>query len=175
MNGIENGDSYSAKFAHLVGWGGDAFQLLQDIKNEQGEIEDIMKVAKEKYFYIKGGFDEGDYVADLDAPILLIKKNDVNDFADLMKDYYTTDKYLDRETNFVRLTFPDLKKKEDFRNVLYNIYDKDSFINVLECQDGMRKEKITCYVPGELLPQYANNQKAAVYVVSDYIAERFNP
>ena len=45
MNGIEHGNSYEAKFAHVVGWGGDTFQLLQDIKNEQGEIREIMEVA----------------------------------------------------------------------------------------------------------------------------------
>ena len=38
-NGIENGNSCSSDSAHLVGWGGDTFQLLQDIKNEGENME----------------------------------------------------------------------------------------------------------------------------------------
>ena len=38
MNGIEYGGSYSSKFSHLVGWGGDTFQLFKDIKNEKGSL-----------------------------------------------------------------------------------------------------------------------------------------
>ena len=69
MNGIEFGNSYSAAVAHLVGWGGDTFQLLQDIKNEQGNLEELMIVAK-NYFMVKGAV----FVSALDAPILLKKK-----------------------------------------------------------------------------------------------------
>ena len=173
MNGIEVGNAYDKNFAHLVGWGGDTFQLLQDIKTQKGEIEELMTIAK-TFFNIKGGFDAADLVSDLDAPIILKKKNDNNDFADLIREYYNSDQYLKRVNNFVKLTFPTLKKKEKFREVLYDIYDKDDYINVLECQDGMR-EGISCYFAGELKPEYANNQKAAVYVVSDYLAENYIP
>ena len=53
MNGIEHGNSYSDQFAHLVGWGGDTEQLLEDIMNQQGDLESLMKYAEENYFKIK--------------------------------------------------------------------------------------------------------------------------
>ena len=53
INGIENGNSCSSDSAHLVGWGGDTFQLLQDIKNEKGSLTELMDIAK-NYFMIKG-------------------------------------------------------------------------------------------------------------------------
>ena len=89
MNGIEHGNSYSGNYAHLVGWGGDTEQLLEDIMNEQGDVDSLMEIAKTNYFRIKGGFDEGDLIANLDGPILLNKKNDDNNFADFMKIYYS--------------------------------------------------------------------------------------
>jgi hypothetical protein len=176
MNGIEYGNSYVANFAHLVGWGGDTFQLLQDIKNEQGEIGEIMEVAK-TYFNVKGGFGPADLVSDLDAPIILKMKNDDNDFADIIEDYYNSDQYLKRFNNFIKITFPSLTEKDKykFREELYNTYNNDLYINILECQDGMREATFTCFLPGDLKPEYANNQKAAAYVVSDYFVENYNP
>jgi hypothetical protein len=73
MNGIENGNSYSDNYAHLVGWGGDTAQLFQDIKNEKGNLDELINLTK-NYFGKKGQFGEGDLIADLDAPILLKKK-----------------------------------------------------------------------------------------------------
>ena len=176
MNGIENGNSYEGGFAHLVGWGGDTFQLLQDIKKEKGEIEELMEIAK-TFFGVKGGFGPADLVSDLDAPIILKKKTDDNDFAYIIKEYYSSNQYLERYNNFIKITFPSLttKDKNKFREVLYNLYDKDTYINVLECQDNLRAATLTCYVPGKLKPEYANHQKAAVYVVSDYFFEKYNP
>ena len=39
MNGIEYGNSYTDNFAHLVGWGGDTEQLLEDIMKKSGDLE----------------------------------------------------------------------------------------------------------------------------------------
>ena len=83
MNGIEYGNSYSSNFAHLVGWGGDTEQLLEDIMNNQGDLGSLMEIAKTNYFRIKGGFDEADLISDLDAPILLYYKNDNNNFYEM--------------------------------------------------------------------------------------------
>ena len=136
INGIENGkSSISGDAAHLVGWGGDTFQLLQDIKNEQGTLTELMEIAK-NYFMKKGGFGPADVVSDLDAPILFKKKNDDNDFADIINDYYKSDEYSNRINNFVELTFPSIKKKEEFRDLLFKIYSSNSFIKILECKNG---------------------------------------
>ena len=78
MNGIERGESYTSDAAHLVGWGGDTEQLLEDIMKETGDLEYLMNVAKENYFRVKGGFDEADLVSDLDGAILLYNKNDLS-------------------------------------------------------------------------------------------------
>ena len=179
MNGIENGGSYSKNYAHLVGWGGDTEQLLEDIMNVEGDLDYIMQYAKENYFRITGGFDEGDYVSDLDGAVLLFNKNDNNYFADLIKNYYTSVEYKGRVKKFFELTFPSLVDKVDketFRNELYNIYNSDTFIKVLECQKGMRDPGIMdCYTPSAIKEQYLENQKAAVYVVSDYFFENYGP
>ena len=177
MNGIEYGNSYSSLFAHLVGWGGDTEQLLEDIMSYQGDIDSLMKIAKSDYFRIKGGFDEADLISDLDAPILLYHKNDNNNFYELMKDYYNKDESKKRIPEFIELTFPNLVDKdgqEYFRNEIFKIYSQDTLIKMLECQGGLRNSGILgCYSPGDLKTQYKNNQKAAVYVVSDYFFENY--
>ncbi len=172
MNGIEFGKSYSSNYAHLVGWGGDIFQLLQDIKSQQGSLEELMNVAKNNYFLIKGGLDSADFVSDLDAPIILKKKNDNINFADIIKDYYNKE-YLDRINNFINLTFPSLENKDKFREEIFNIYSSDILINILECKDGIREGSFNCYLPGNLKSQYKEHQKAAVYVFSDFLAENY--
>ena len=176
MNGIEHGNSYSSNFAHLVGWGGDTEQLLENIMASTGDLESLMEIAKTNYFRIKGGFDEPDLIADLDGVILLYKKNDDNNFADLMRHYYNSDEYKNRVTEFVKLTFPGLNDTELFRETLFKIYSEDIFIKILECNAGLReKGSFGCYLPGNILEKYADHQKAAVYVVSDYFSEYFEP
>ena len=176
MNGIEHGNSYSSNYAHLVGWGGDTEQLLEDIKAEQGDLESLMEIAKTNYFRIKGGFDEADLISDLDAPILLSNKNDNNNFAEIMKNYYNKDENKNRINKFVQLTFPNLVNKvnkEDFRNEIFKIYNDDMFINVLECKIGVRDGFLSCYLTGDIKEQYKQHQKAAVYVVSDYLYDNY--
>ena len=179
MNGIEHGNSYSGQFAHLVGWGGDTEQLLEDIMNEQGDVDSLMEIAKTNYFRIKGGFDEADLISDLDGPILLNKKNDDNNFADFMKIYYNEVRSeKERVTQFFDLTFPSLKSqhdKEKFRNGIFNIYSTDSLIKILECKDGIRTGRLSCLITDDIKAEYVPHQKAAVYVVSDYFFENYNP
>ena len=175
MNGIEFGKSYSSIYAHLVGWGGDTEQLLEDIKNEKGDLDYLMDIAKNNYFRIKGGFDQGDLISDLDAPILLNKKNDNNNFSDLIINYYNSNEYKNRVNEFVKLTFPNLiskNDKESFREEIYKIYSTDTLIQILECEAGMRQSGIIgCYAPGDIKNEYLVHQKAASYVVSDYFFE----
>ena len=176
MNGIESGNSYSTNFAHLVGWGGDTEQLLEDIMNQNGDLESLIEFAKNNYFRIKGGFDENDLISDLDGPIILSYKNDYNNFADIMRYYYAT-KDKNRVNKFIQLTFPGLVNKidkESFRNELYTIYTSDYYIRILECKKGMRDSGfLGCYIPSGIKEQYTLQQKAAVYVVSDYLFENY--
>ena len=177
MNGIEHGKSFSDIYAHLVGWGSDTEQLLEDIMYQQGDLEYLMQYAKDNYFRIKGGFSEADLISDLDGPILLFNKTDDNYFADLIRNYYNIEECNNRVNKFVELTFPTLVDKvnnETFRNVIYNIYNNDPLINALECKKGMRSKGFAgCYTPSEIKEKYALNQKAAVYVVSDYFFENY--
>ena len=178
MNGIERGESYTSDAAHLVGWGGDTEQLLEDIMKETGDLEYLMNVAKENYFRVKGGFDEADLVSDLDGAILLHNKNDDNNFADLIKKYYNSNEYKDRVKKFVELTFPGLVNivdKQTFRDEIFKIYSSNMFIKILECKAGLRDEGLfKCYSPTDIKDQYVENQKAAAYVVSDYFFENYN-
>ena len=177
MNGIEHGKSFSDIYAHLVGWGSDTEQLLEDIMYQQGDLEYLIQFTKENYFKIKGGFSEADLISDLDGPILLFNKTDDNYFADLIRNYYNIEECNNRVNKFVELTFPTLVDKvnnETFRNVIYNIYNNDPLINALECKKGMRSKGFAgCYTPSEIKEKYALNQKAAVYVVSDYFFENY--
>ena len=174
MNGIENGNSYTTMFANLVGWGGDTTQLLQDIKNEKGTLDELINACK-NYFRIKGGFDNADLVSDLDAPILLLKKEkeDSNTFADIFTNYYNGKEYLERVNKFVNITFPGLKSKEKFREEIFNVYCNDTYIKILECKNGFRESLIGCIVPGAIKAEYKEHQKAAVYAVSDYLSENY--
>ena len=177
MNGIEHGKSFSDIYAHLVGWGSDTEQLLEDIMYQQGDLEYLIQFTKENYFRIKGGFSEADLISDLDGPILLFNKTDDNYFAELIRNYYNSEECNNRVNKFVELTFPTLVDKvnnETFRNVIYNIYNNDPLINALECKKGMRSKGFAgCYTPSEIKEKYALNQKAAVYVVSDYFFENY--
>ena len=46
MNGIEYSNSYTEDCSALVGWGGDISQLIQDIKNLDGTIDQLLVEAK---------------------------------------------------------------------------------------------------------------------------------
>lgn len=170
MNGIENGGSYSDKFAHLVGWGGDTFQLFQDIKDNQGTLNELIIIAKE-FLGTKGGFGSADLISDLDAPILLQKKNDENYFANIIINYYTGEEYLNRVNNFLKITFPKLHYLDQFRKHIFNIYNDDFYIGVLECKNGLRKEGIGCVIPSNIKEEYKKNQKAAAYAFADFLSE----
>ena len=174
MNGIEHGNSFSGDFANLVGWGGDTSQLLKDIKDQTGDLDALIAIAK-TFFRKKGGFGEADFISDLDAPIILNKKTDANNFANIIQEYYNGKDYLKRINNFVKLTFPGLNDTNKFREEIFSKYSSNFYIKILECQDGIRDKTMTCYLPGEIKSQYVLHQKAAVYVVSDYLAENFVP
>ena len=178
MNGIENGNSTSAAFAHLVGWGGDCAQLFQDISKAKGTLEELMEEAK-KFFKKKGGFDEADLISDLDAPIIYMKKlaNTNKKFAEIMTEYYQDLSQINnRIKEFVRLTFPELKQKDKvvYRDHVFNVYSSDLFLRILECTFGFREEGLGCVLPGDIKPEYANHEKASVYTFSDFLYENYN-
>ena len=97
-----------------------------------------------------------------------------------MRNYYKdNEQSKNRVTKFVELTFPNLiniKDKEKFRNELFNIYYNDMFISVLECKAGLRDPgQLNCYTPSDIKENYVEQQKAALYVVSDYFCENYEP
>jgi hypothetical protein len=173
MNGINYGNSFTGGYSSLVGWGGDSAQLLKDIKGESGDLDKLIETVLSKYLGIKGQFGEADLVSDLDAPVILNNKKDSVSFADTIKSYYETNEYKNRYTNFVKLTFPD-STKDSLRNDAFNRYSKDSLINILECKYGVRDSGVFgCYLPGSILTQYKNHQKAAVYAFADCLLSKY--
>ena len=173
MNGLEYHNSYNGSFAHLVGWGGDTAQLFQDIHTlKYDNFEHLMNLTKD-FFGKKGQFGEGDLISDLDAPILLNKKNDNVTFSNILRDYYYGNEYKKRIFNFVYITFPSLLyvDKNEFRNEIFKQYDSNSYIQILECNYGLRDKVFSCYIPGSLFTQYVDHRKAAVYTFSDYLYE----
>ena len=45
---------------------------------------------------------------------------------------------------------------------------------MLECKNGIRNGALSCLITSDVKPQYVEHQKAAIYVVSDYLAENYN-
>ncbi len=173
MNGIEYSKSYTDKYSALVGWGGDTAQLAQDLKKFNGTIDQLL-IEANKLLGIKGQFGEGDLISDLDAPIILKKKEDSVTFADIIEKYYKGNEWKSRISNFVKLTFPTVTDKTQLRQVIYNRYNKDTYINILECKYGIRAggNFLGCYSPKGVIAKYKNHQKAAAYAFSDYLKKR---
>ena len=163
MNGIHHSNSYTKGFSALTGWGGDLTQLIQDIKNFNGDVNKLY-IEASKFFGIKGQFGEADLIADLDGPIFLKKKNDANTFADIIENYYTKGEYKNRVKDFVKLTFPELDKnssKDKFRNVVSSSYRGDSYLKMLEM-------KYSVFVG------YDNHRTAAINTFADYLYKNYN-
>ena len=173
MNGILYGESYTDGYSSLVGWGGDTAQLLQDIKAETGTLDELVDIVTTKYLGIKGQFGPADLISDLDAPVILNKKNNTNTFAEIIKNYYKSDEYKDRVKEFVKLTFPKVEK-DDLRKQAFKRYDNDLYINILECKYGVRESGLLgCYLPDNIMTKYQNHQKAAVYAFADYLTSNY--
>ena len=163
MNGIHHSNSFTREYSALVGWGGDLTQLIQDIKNFNGNWEKLY-IEASKFFGIKGQFGQADLIADLDAPIFLKRKNEANTFADIIENYYTKGEYKNRVKDFVKLTFPPLDKnsnKDKFRSVVSRRYRGDSYLKVLEM-------KYSIY------GSYENHRIAAIYIFADYLYKNYN-
>ena len=82
---------------------------------------------------LKAIFEESDLISDLDGPIILSYKNDNNNFADILGNYYSNKDNNNRVNKFIKLTFPNLVNridKESFRNELYKIFNDDYYIQI---------------------------------------------
>ena len=171
MNGMDNFPLTST----LVGWGWDLTTLAEDLKNNFGSVTDLNQLIREarKFLGIKGQFGEADLNSDIDAPIILQRKqNSDKTFANIMRDFYKGEDYKSRIKEFVKLTFPKLEDKTKIREIVEKKYNSDFlFIPMLECKCGIRKKLITCYLPGGLIPQYENHRKAAIYAFADFLGE----
>ena len=174
---VMNGMDFLPSSSTLVGWGGDLAQLAQDLKNNFKDITDLDKLIVEakKFLGIKGQFGEGDLNADIDAPLILRKKKLGATFAATLQNYYANGEYKAKIRNFVSLTFPEVKSKEELREAVFNKYGNDAFIKILECKYGLRAggSILKCYSPKDLLPQFVNHQKAAVYAFADYLSDNY--
>ena len=162
INGIEYSNSFQKGTSALVGWGGDLSQLIQDIKNKNGDLNKLY-IEANKLFGISGQFGEADLIADLEAPFFLSKKNDNNTFAEIIEKYYNEHQYKNRVRNFVKLTFPTLTDKSDkkeFRKVILQRYMNDTYLKVLELKYAIFKG-------------YENHRLAAAYTFSDYLKKNY--
>ena len=177
MFAVMNGMEFMPSSAALVGWGGDLAQLAQDLKNNFGSVTDLDQLIQEarKFLGIKGQFGEGDLNSDLDAPIILKRKKSSATFAETIQHFYDVGEYKNKIKDFVNIIFPGLTDKSKFRSVIYEKYNADTLINILECKYGLREggSFLKCYSPNGLLPQYVNHQKAAVYAFADYLSENY--
>jgi len=156
MNGIENKKSFTGGFSILTGWGGDTIQLANDIKNSNGDLNNLILEAS-KFVGKKGKFVESSLISDLDAPIIYKKKTSSNNFHDIIKSYYTGTEWKNRYKNFVKITFPGATK-ENLREVLYKKLIGDSWIKMFIGRRGLSGHK--------------THVRAAAYAFADYLAKR---
>ena len=172
---VMNGIDYLAPFSTLVGWGGDLTTLAEDLKNNFGSITDLNQLIIEarKFLGIKGQFGEGDLNSDIDAPIILRRKKESGKtLVNVIREFYNNSIDYDyRIKEFVRITFPYLEDRTQIRKFVELTYESDLSLSILECKCGIRKEFISCYLPGDLIPQYENHRKAAIYAFADYLGE----
>jgi len=174
---VMNGMDFFPSSSSLVGWGGDLVQLAQDLKNnfkDETNLDKLIIEAK-KFLEIKGQFGEGDLNADIDAPIILSRKRQATTFATTIQNFYQNGDYKTKIRDFINIIFPNLENKENTRQIVYDKYNTDSFIKILECKYGLRAASslLKCYSPKDILPQFVNHQKAAVYAFADYLNENY--
>ena len=171
---IMNGMDHLPISTTLVGWGGDLVTLAEDLKNNFGHITDLNQLIIEarNFLGIKGQFGEGDLTSDLSAPIMLrMKKTTGKTFVNIMRDLYESFDFRYRIKEFVEITFPYLKDKTKIRQFVEMTYESDLFIRVLECKQGIREGKFKCFFYGDIIPQYENHRKAAIYAFADFLGE----
>ena len=107
--------------------------------------------------------------------VSLKRKKQSATFAANIKTFYENGDYKTKIRNFVDIIFPELTNIENIRQVVYDKYNNDGFIQILECKYGLRAggSILKCYSPKDLLPQFVNHQKAAVYAFADYLKENY--
>ena len=88
-----------------------------------------------------------------------------------MRDLYKSFDFKFRIKEFVEITFPYLKDKTKIRQFVEMTYESDLFIRVLECKQGIREGKFECLFYGDIIPQYENHRKAAIYAFADFLGE----
>ena len=170
---VMNGMDYLPLASALVGWGGDLAQLAQDLKKNFPTLTDLDQLIVEarKFLGIKGQFGEGDLNADIDAPIILKRKKSSITFSDTIRTFYENGDYKYKIRDFVNIIFPDLKDKTKIREYLEANYTDQAFIQILECKYGLRTGSFKCYLPGDIVPEFANHRKAAIYAFADFLGE----
>lgn len=170
---VMNGMDYLPLASALVGWGGDLAQLAQDLKKNFPTLTDLDQLIVEarKFLGIKGQFGEGDLNADIDAPIILKRKKSSITFSDTIRTFYENGDYKYKIRDFVNIIFPDLKDKTKIREYLEANYTNQAFIQILECKYGLRTGSFKCYLPGDIVPEFANHRKAAIYAFADFLGE----
>ena len=85
MNGIEYGLD-NKKIFKLAGWGIDCIELANDIKNINGNLNNLI-IEATKFIGIKGKFSESHLISDLDAYIISWKRSYYL-YSKELKDYY---------------------------------------------------------------------------------------
>ena len=170
---VMNGMDYLPLASALVGWGGDLAQLAQDLKKNFPTLTDLDQLIVEarKFLGIKGQFGEGDLNADIDAPIILKRKKTDITFSDTIRTFYSNGDHKYKIKEFVNIVFPDLKDKTKIREYLEANYSDQAFIQILECKYGLRTGSFKCYLPGDIVPEFANHRKAAIYAFADFLGE----
>ena len=148
----------------LGGWAGDAAQMVLNIKNEKGTLEELTEKAS---FFMGADnnsyFGKEDFYADLDAAniYVLTKKHSL---PAAIGTYYKNLTPKKRVRDFVDNTFsPKSFKRENFRETVYSSFTVTSHINTLLESFGLRGNT------------YKNHIKACVYSFADYLLTYYEP
>ncbi len=153
---LRTGDNKA--IADLGGWAGDIGQLVQDIMNEEGTVDELYLKAKALYnTEVPGGFDAEDVYADLDAVILYTRyMNGTATFAATFTEFYKTVTLKGRIEEYYEDDFGEYyDTKDELRQVVYNRVSNNLFIktllNTYHCSDKPDHLKACCYVYADYL------------------------
>jgi hypothetical protein len=154
MNGIEYGLD-NKKIFKLAGWGIDCIELANDIKNINGNLNNLI-IEATKFIGIKGKFSESHLISDLDAYTISWRKANFV-YSKEFKDYYYGDVWKNRVTKFVRIILSN-PNKDNLRELIYQKFINDSWIQMNIKLKG--------------LSGHNDHIKAAVYAFADYLKKR---
>jgi len=155
INVLLNSKSEGKVNGDLASWGGDLCQLAIELKQTGLSGDDLQKKAYELFNGKNSSFSSSDLLADIDAYNILNLQSSLNSnsLSETIKQYYLLGNSNLRNTNYIKLVFPDLdmqggksKVKNDFKAMLKSRLNSNLLINIWCSTQGERYSALGEYI-----------------------------